>query len=194
MTQNPQGTRTRRFSIPFLTGILGGLAVGVLATQAFVGTGHPERQALPNDPTLARVFPERVPMQTTSGTLMLSRYYAQARQASEAPETSKPAPAKAVWRGVTTTPVEPVVSPRPAYPLLAERVGAQGTVDVVVAVDAEGFPATLTSSNGNKILQQAALDAATDWRFRPATVNGKPVPGLFHIQFDFRIPPGRTRL
>jgi protein TonB len=95
---------------------------------------------------------------------------------------------------VVTAPAEPLLSPSPGYPLLARHLRAEGRVDVTVLVDAEGFPATLSSENGAPVLRQAALDAATAWRFKPALQNGKPVPGTFHITFEFKLPPGSARI
>ena len=77
----------------------------------------------------------------------------------------------------------------PTYPLLAKSARIQGSVDVLVKVDEKGVPSMVTASNGSTILQRAAEAAAAEWRFRPATRDGKAVPANFDIRFKFKLHP-----
>jgi TonB family protein len=55
-----------------------------------------------------------------------------------------------------------------------------------VAVDAIGKPENMTASeSGGKRLDEAALEAARKWRFKPATCNGEPIPVQINIRFNF---------
>jgi protein TonB len=60
-------------------------------------------------------------------------------------------------------------------------------VEVAVNIDVEGkvVKAEATGSDAHVLLKQAAVDAARKWRFRPATVNGKPVPSNAVLKFNF---------
>ncbi len=65
----------------------------------------------------------------------------------------------------------------PAYPAGAAREGVQGTVRIRAHVDTEGrvTQADVVSSSGDSRLDEAARQAALDWRFRPALQAGRPV-------------------
>jgi TonB family protein len=55
-----------------------------------------------------------------------------------------------------------------------------------VAVDAIGKPQNMTvSKSGGKRLDEAALEAARKWRFKPATCNGELIPAQINIGFNF---------
>ncbi len=61
-------------------------------------------------------------------------------------------------------------NPPPHYPSAARRRGWQGLVVVRVQVGADGLPqqVELAAGSGHGLLDQAALDAVRNWRFRPA--------------------------
>lgn len=75
----------------------------------------------------------------------------------------------------------------PAYPAEAARVGAQGTVLLVVRVSARGLPeqVQVASSSGHASLDRAAREAVLRWHFRPAVAGGSPVPYDFQINIRF---------
>jgi protein TonB len=88
---------------------------------------------------------------------------------------------------------------RRATPLLTsdvarEMAAAQGKVmvSVLISIDAAGKPEdakVLASSgepsNSGPYIRLASLAAARQWRFRPATTNGKPVPSEMTVLFTF---------
>lgn len=197
-------------STVLLVGLLGGMGVGALCTlpSPKLPLDGPAAPAVgvPDDATAARVFSKvpdpkdpaiqeaAEPPKGFQASRALAGYYALARLPRPW-DTGEPSfSVRPATRFLTSTPAVAVASPAPAYPALAGRIGAQGTLDVTVLVDKTGFPATVSCPQANLILQKAALDAATQWRFRPATVDGKPVPGTFVIHFDFRLPEGAVRL
>jgi periplasmic protein TonB len=83
-----------------------------------------------------------------------------------------------------TVPV-PVRWLRPGYP-------ANGIGDAVVilqaSVGADGSVGDLTTVYGAPPLASAAVEAARQWRFRPAAVGGAPVATVAFLVFGFRQP------
>lgn len=186
------GASARGSSTVKLVAVLGGIGLEVLCIQGLQLSGFPILPPLPEHDTAAKVLsrapdPECSGLREGQATLALARYYALSLRPRATPA---PVPLHAPRR-VVSRPAEAIVAPAPAYPVLARKLGAKGVVDVTVLVDETGFPATLSSDNGPPALQKAALDAATGWRFRPATENGKPVKGTFTIHFEFKLRPIR---
>lgn len=60
-------------------------------------------------------------------------------------------------------------------------------VIVRVQVDADGnvSDAAFDYEGNSHYLKTAALAAASDWKFRPAQIGGKPVPSTWKLQFWF---------
>lgn len=82
---------------------------------------------------------------------------------------------------------------QPRYPATAQRRGVEGTVRLRIAVDANGVPTDIgyASRSGDPDLDRAALLAARDWRFRPATRNGRAVATTVEVPVRFTLPPTR---
>ncbi|RKS24691.1 outer membrane transport energization protein TonB [Pseudomonas sp. WPR_5_2] len=99
-------------------------------------------------------------------------------------------------------PLTPVVSlrpsfvtppPAPRYPNTARRRNQQGIVRVEVHLDERGrqLKRVLTRSSGVDSLDQAALEAVTQWRFRPEIVDGRAVPSRVEIPIEFALTANR---
>lgn len=79
---------------------------------------------------------------------------------------------------------------KPIYTSDAMRAKIQGTVVLDAVIKADGtvgdvrVKRSLDRANG---LDQAAINAAKQWLFRPATKDGKPVDILVTLEVDFRI-------
>jgi len=86
------------------------------------------------------------------------------------------------------TSVKPKKRVTPKYPESARTVGATGkiTVRIVVGVDGKVKTATISSSFGNPACEEAALAAAKQWEFDPATKDGVPFEQKMTIPFDFK--------
>lgn len=81
-------------------------------------------------------------------------------------------------------------APPPRYPPAAFRAGIQGTVRVIVDVDAEGGVTNVVveTSSRNRDLDRAAIEAARKWTFYPAmSASGKPVPSRMRNSVDFAV-------
>jgi periplasmic protein TonB len=63
----------------------------------------------------------------------------------------------------------------PQYPQLARAMRVGGTVVLAATISKDGTIANLRVVSGPSTLQQAALDAVSQWRYRPYLLNGKPV-------------------
>ncbi|UCG29683.1 MAG: TonB family protein [candidate division WOR-3 bacterium] len=76
---------------------------------------------------------------------------------------------------------------QPKYPAAALEFAASGTVVVRVLVGVDGLvkDAVIIKSFGNPACEQAALNAARQWEFTPATKDGAPFEQRVSIPFTF---------
>jgi len=84
-----------------------------------------------------------------------------------------------------TTKAEPIHRVIPTVPLVARSSGIKGLVKVNVSIDELGNVTAANVFEGPPVLRQAAEDAAREWKFKPATRNGTPVPSTKIIYFTF---------
>lgn len=85
------------------------------------------------------------------------------------------------------------VNPQPPYPMVARRMGLEGTVVLRVVVAPDGSPASVVvlQSSGHAVLDTAALDTVrTRWRFVPARRNGIPVEDSVQVPIRFHQTEG----
>lgn len=75
----------------------------------------------------------------------------------------------------------------PAYPSIAKSQHVSGEVVVDALIDATGHVTTMKVISGPTLLQQAAKDALHQWRYQPATLDGKPVAMHLTVRLQFRI-------
>jgi peptide/nickel transport system substrate-binding protein len=85
------------------------------------------------------------------------------------------------------TRAEAVRRVQPKYPAAALEFAASGTivVRVLVGIDGSVNDATIIKSFGNPACERAALDAARQWEFDPATKDGTPFEQRVSIPFTF---------
>jgi TonB family protein len=77
---------------------------------------------------------------------------------------------------------------QPRYPAKAKRVNASGPVDVRITISQEGRVVEAKAISGHLLLREAAEEAARQWVFRPAILNGVPVETQRVLTFVFAIP------
>jgi TonB family protein len=75
----------------------------------------------------------------------------------------------------------------PLYPIEAKKAGISGTVVMRAVIGVDGFISELTIVQGPPELQQAAMDAARRWRYRPYLLNGEPIEVLTQINVIFTL-------
>jgi len=63
----------------------------------------------------------------------------------------------------------------PVYPPLARQTRISGTVRLHAIIGKDGSIQQLEVLSGHPLLQQSALDAVRQWRYRPTLLNGEPV-------------------
>lgn len=80
-----------------------------------------------------------------------------------------------------------VVKKSPSYPEFARRARVTGKVIVQAVIDKKGRVVDPTVLRGHPILDQAAIDAVCCWRYRPATLRGKPVAVYFTVVVSFTL-------
>jgi len=89
---------------------------------------------------------------------------------------------------VTGDMVKPVllVKIEPEYPSVARKAGMGGRVTVSAVIGLEGgVESAEVLASTNPLFDQAALDAVRKWRYRAATMNGRPVRVYFTVVVDF---------
>jgi TonB family protein len=75
----------------------------------------------------------------------------------------------------------------PIYPALAKNQHVSGNVMVDALIDANGKVTTMKVVSGPTLLHQAAMDALKQWKYRPATLDGKPVAMHLTVTLQFRL-------
>jgi len=80
-----------------------------------------------------------------------------------------------------------ISSVSPIYPALAKNQHIQGAVTIDALIDATGRVTTTKIISGPTLLHQAATDALRQWKYQPATLDGKPVPMHLTVTLQFRL-------
>ncbi len=75
----------------------------------------------------------------------------------------------------------------PTYPTLAKNQHVSGNVLVDALIDANGRVTTMKVVSGPTLLHQAAMDALRQWKYQPASLDGKPVPMHLTVTLQFRL-------
>jgi TonB family protein len=117
----------------------------------------------------------------THGTVRSSGFGDSTAAAPSTPAQARPA-------APATTPVEILYKPKPAYTQEAKDLRLEGQVSVEVVFQASGGVRVLRVVHGlGHGLDQAAQQAATQVRFRPATRGGVPVDTNATIYITFQL-------
>ena len=82
---------------------------------------------------------------------------------------------------VKTTDVAPV------YPIIAKNAHVKGVVILEAVLNAQGGVESVRVLRSVPLLDQAAVDAVQQWRFRPALLNGQPVPVVMTVTVNFTL-------
>jgi periplasmic protein TonB len=90
-----------------------------------------------------------------------------------------------ISRGVAEGMLLQKVTPR--YPPIAQASHTQGTVVLQAVISKNGMIENLRVLSGSPMLTQAALDAVSQWRYRPYLLNGEPVAVETTINVVFRL-------
>jgi protein TonB len=97
------------------------------------------------------------------------------------------APAASLLVGGDVRQAKLIFSVPPVYPTLAKSQHVSGNVLVDALIDANGRVTTTKIVSGPTLLHQAAMDALRQWKYQPATLDGKPVPMHLTVTIQFRL-------
>jgi protein TonB len=90
------------------------------------------------------------------------------------PAPPKPTQSR-IRQGGNVTAASLINKVNPVYPPLARQTRISGTVRLHAIIGKDGAIQQLEVMSGHPLLQQAALDAVRQWRYRPTLLNGEPV-------------------
>jgi len=76
---------------------------------------------------------------------------------------------------------------QPEYPPIARSARIQGQVVLAAVISKEGTIENLRALAGHPMLVQAALEAASQWRYRPYILNNEPVEVETQITVNFSL-------
>jgi len=76
---------------------------------------------------------------------------------------------------------------RPVYPMIAKAAHVEGSVVVEAVISRTGTIESLHVVSGPQMLQNAALDAIREARYRPYQLNGEPTEVQTRITVNFRM-------
>ncbi len=104
----------------------------------------------------------------------------------DAPPVAEPTGPIAVGGDVQAP--ERVHAPQPQYTEIARKARIQGVVIVQAIIDKEGNVTNVKVLKGLPMgLEESAVDAIKTWRFKPATLNGKPVMVYYNLTVNFKL-------
>ena len=98
-----------------------------------------------------------------------------------------PRPAGPVRMGDLPVPPTKIVDARPIYPEIARAARVEGTVVIEAMLDTAGRVTQSRVVKSVPLLDQAALDAVRQWRYRPSVYGGHPVAVLMTITIRFTL-------
>jgi protein TonB len=105
-----------------------------------------------------------------------------------APSGPEPEWARGVARvGGNFTPPRKIVHVNPVYPDEARQARVQGVVVIEARIEADGRIINARILRSIPVLDQAALDAVTQWVFTPTLQNGSPVSVLMALTVQFSL-------
>lgn len=99
----------------------------------------------------------------------------------EQPKPSIVKRSEGVIKGLTLSQV------KPDYPTIARTAHIEGEVQVEIVISEDGNVTSAKVLGGHALLQQAALSAARQWKFRPTLLNNTPVKVQGVLTFRFTL-------
>ena len=114
----------------------------------------------------------------------------QVQQSTAPGATNNPPPVHVTPHADTATVVPPQVirRSRVSYPAAAQNTKAEGIVELVAMIRADGRVKDVKVVKGNPYLVPAAVSSVRDWLYEPARLNGKAVESDVVILLNFKRP------
>ena len=82
-----------------------------------------------------------------------------------------------------------ILDATPIYPALALSARVQGAVILEAVINERGVVERVRVLRSIALLDAAAIDAVSRWRYTPTLLNGTPVAVLMTITINFRLNP-----
>lgn len=142
----------------------------------------PERQAPPvviDNPVPASAAPEKKPAQQPP--------IIPASADNASPEPQPPAPTSVPVAARSLVPAVAVSQVSPKYPEFAMRTRASATVVLELDVDKQGKVVKATPVSGPGMFHKEAINAAMQWRYKPASIGGANVSSQVKVTFNFNL-------
>jgi protein TonB len=76
---------------------------------------------------------------------------------------------------------------KPLYPDIAIRARVSGTVHLIGTIGKDGTIQHLQIVDGNPLLARAAVEAVSQWVYRPTLLNNEPVEVIAPIEVNFTL-------
>ena len=103
-----------------------------------------------------------------------------------------PEPPGAVRVGGQVAAPKLVHTVRPEYPEVARMAHLSGIVVLEAVVGTDGRVESVKALNANPVLEQAAIDAVAQWRYKPLLLNGVPTRFILTVTITFSVrEPGQ---
>ena len=80
-----------------------------------------------------------------------------------------------------------ITSVAPVYPAIAQQAGIEGIVIIEAIIGTDGAVESARILRPVPLLDQAALDAVTQWRYTPTSLNGQPVKVVMTVTVTFNL-------
>jgi len=182
-TTDPDQASTRNNKGILISAVAAGFLVLAAGSASYLRiTSSPARSKLTaavSQPPASVVVPQSLPQDGTASRVTLPGDVTLASPTVTTTLTNTQSAA------ASTQPIS-VWTVLPAYPLLAKNQHLEGDVRVDAVIDVNGSVTATKAVSGPVLLQQAAVDALRQWKYRPATLNGKPVPMHLSVTIRFR--------
>lgn len=90
--------------------------------------------------------------------------------------------------GPGVSPPQAIFTPNPDYPQALRKYKIQGTCVLAAIVDERGFVRDVhVTQSLDKRLDQSAIDAVKQWKFKPAVKDGRPVAVRTSVKLGFHV-------
>jgi protein TonB len=98
-----------------------------------------------------------------------------------------PEPRKPMKVGGEIRPPRKIRDVAPQYPVVAQQARIEGTVVLEAVIGTDGRVVGTRILQSVRLLDDAAREAVSQWRFSPTLLNGAPVEVVMNVTVDFRL-------
>jgi TonB family protein len=104
------------------------------------------------------------------------------------PPPPPPPPQRVVRIGPDVAKANLISSVPPTYPALANAARVQGVVVLEIQITTSGEVTNIAVLTGHPLLNDAAIQAVRQWRYRPQLLSGQPIAAITTVTVDFTLP------